>query len=153
MKTPLISLFVFFISLTSFAQTDDGKTMGPILKDALNYIETVESKGYEIVRIEFDILKTDKETFRTLSAGWTYDVYAFGDYRFQDLDVSVYKLEDDGSHSSIPISTSSPHDGYSRTALVTIKPLITASYEIVIKANSYTSDNSGGHYGLIIFHE
>ncbi|MEP7127253.1 MAG: hypothetical protein ABI729_00235, partial [Chitinophagales bacterium] len=71
MKKSGLLFTMFFIVAIAFAQKDDGRTMIPILTDAVDYIDKVEGAGNEIVRMEFDILKDEKETFRYLYEGWT----------------------------------------------------------------------------------
>lgn len=147
MKNFSLWVFTLFFSLSNYAQSDDGKSMKPILEDALPIINTVEKKGYEIVRIEFDIIKDEKVTYRQLYEGWEYGVYAFGDYRIEDMDVEVYK--EVGGNWKLVVEDSDE----SSTALVNVKPLYTGNYKIVVKAAKFASGYKGGHYGLLIFHE
>jgi hypothetical protein len=96
----IISLLIllFIITIQSFAQreyarldSERGTLMKPILARAEPLIEEIEGEGYEIVRMEYDIISTEKETYRTLYDNWTYGIVAFGDYRIIDIDVVVYE--------------------------------------------------------------
>lgn len=145
----LIYLLIFGIAIQTNlkAQNDDGRTMGPIIRDAIPIIEKIESDGMEIVRMEYDILKDEKTTYRFMQEGWTYRVFAFGDYRVKDIDVEVYKkVGEDWSLVNKDNDASS-------AALVTIKPFYTGMYMIKVKGYKYISGSNGCHYGLIIFHE
>lgn len=148
MKTLIFLLSTFCILENCFSQYDKGTTMAPILTDAVSYAQTIESTGSEIVRMEFDILKTEKETYRTLQDGWTYGIWAFGDYRISDIDIDVYK-EDGESWTFIGKDS----DIYN-TAKLVVKPLWTGMYKIIVRAYKLKPGYpNGGHYGLIIFHE
>ena len=111
----------------------------------VNYLE--QDMDLEIVRMEFDILRTTKKTYRKLSAGWTYVICAFGDHRFKDIDVKVYRkvggdwqiVEKDADAQAV--------------AVVTISPQSEGDYLIEISAYAFESGYDVGHYGLIIAHE
>lgn len=138
---------IIFINTSVFCQTDDGTSMSPIINQSLSVIEMIESNGFEIVRIEYDILKDEKESFRTLQSGWTYNILAFGDNRVQDIDLEVYKfngndwdlIQKDTDESSI--------------ALVTIKPVVDGLYRVVVKGHNFLKGSNGCHYALIYYHE
>ncbi|MBN1638744.1 MAG: hypothetical protein JW866_07245 [Ignavibacteriales bacterium] len=161
MKTKICFLS-FFLSIQFIAQpfgsefdNSKGTSMVPIKMDAETYLDIFESDGYEIVRMEFDILLTSKESFRTLQSGWEYGIFAFGDYRFQKLDLKVFKMvggewtelsegEDEMLYENV--------EG-TNTVLIKIIPSYTSEYKFLIDALEYTEGYSGGHYGLIVFHE
>jgi len=147
MKKLFFSVLLLLIARFAFSQTDDGRSMSPILKAAIPNIELVESKGLEIVRMEYDILKDQKETYRYLYEGWTYGVWAFGDYRVEDIDVEVYKQV--GNEWSLIANDKDA----SSNAVVTVKPLYTGMYKIVVKGYKFAPGANGCHYGLLIFHE
>lgn len=147
MKKNYFLLMLLFTAEIAFAQKDDGRTMIPILTDAVDYIDKVEGAGNEIVRMEFDILKDEKETFRYLYEGWTYGICAFGDYRLEDIDIQVYKDVDD------TWSLITKDEDASGVAIVKVKPVNSGMYKIVVKAYKFAYGESGCHYGLIIFHE
>jgi hypothetical protein len=155
MTRNLIITFVCVFALgTSFAQTDlsyldneKGTSMEPILAAAKPLVEEIEGADYEIVRMEYDLIFSEKSTYRTLFEGWTYGIAAFGDYRIKDIDVSVYKkskgnwalVEEDAENDDV--------------ATVSIKPRDKEEYKIVISVYKFNKDYTAGHYGLMIFHE
>ena len=73
-------------------------------------------------------------------------IVAFGDFRFRDIDIKVYRyvngywqlIEKDMDAESV--------------AAVSITPSYTEEYKIEISAYSFESDYNVGHYGLIIAH-
>jgi len=82
----LISLF----AAVSMYAGNNTTTMTQIMnrtEEIVKYIE--DGMNFEIVRMEFDILRTYKTTTRYLSNGWTYMIVAFGDFRFKDIDIKV----------------------------------------------------------------
>ena len=150
----LIVLVCVFTVGVSFAQKDlsyldneNGPSMEPIMAAAKPLVEEIEGGNYEIVRMEYDLIFTEKSTYRTLFDGYTYGIVAFGDYRIKDIDISVYvksrgdwKLfEEDAENDDV--------------ATVSIKPRIKEEYKIVISVYKFNKGYSVGHYGLMIFHE
>jgi hypothetical protein len=141
-------ILLLSIPLTGIlAQPEMGTSMKPILTDALSYIQTAEDKGFEIVRMEFDIISDTKSTYRTLIEGWTYAVIAFGDYRISDIDIAIYK-DVDGTWTLIQ-----KDNAEAANASVIIKPSSTGMYKIDILAYKFVPGYSAAHYGLLIIHE
>ena len=147
MKKQFVLLMALVCSLNLFAQKEE-VSMYSILESAGKYLNYIERElGQEIVRMEFDIIRDTKQTFRTLTDDYTYGICVFGDHRIKDIDVKVYKwvneqwvlIEKDEDTSSV--------------AVVTISPSSTADYKIVISAYSFEDGYSAGHYGLLVFHE
>lgn len=147
MKKQFVLLMALVCSLNLFAQKEE-ISMYSILENAgelVNYIE--RELGQEIVRMEFDIIRDSKQTFRTLTDDYSYGICAFGDHRIKDIDIKVYKwvneqwvlIEKDEDAESV--------------AVVEISPSTTADYKIVISAYSFEEGFDAGHYGLIVFHE
>ena len=137
--------FVLFLCIVFVLQ---GRSMSAILNKSEGLVDYLENElDLEIVRMEYDILKTTKTTTRTLSPGWTYRIVAFGDYRFKDIDVSVYR-KINGSWTLIERDQDS-----SEIALVVITPEYAEEYLIEIKAYSFNEGYEVGHYGLIVAHE
>ena len=151
MKTITFSIFTFILltfSLDIYAQNSE-TTMKPMIEDASVYIDTIEAHNYEIVRMEFDLVSASrpKETFRELHSDWTYSIWAFGDFRFEDIDITVYK-DVNGKWEQVEKDNTSDN-----TAIVTFKPTSSGMYKIDVIAYKFKSDYTVGHYGLIIFHE
>ena len=150
----LITIAFVFTAAISFGQknysyldNDKGTSMEPILAAAKPLVEIIESKDFEIVRMEYDLIFDKKSTYRTLYEGWKYGIAAFGDYRIKDIDITVYrerrgkwkKVEEDAENDDV--------------ATVSIKPRSDEEYKIVISVYKFNRGYSVGHYGLMIFHE
>ena len=121
--------------------------MEPILARAELLVKEIESDDYEIVRMEYDLIFTEKDAYRNLYEGWTYGIAAFGDYRIKDIDVTVYK-QSRGEWKKI-IEDAENDD----VATVSVKPRQNEEYKIVISVYKFNKDYNVGHYGLIVFHE
>lgn len=149
-----ISMICILAASVSFAQSDysyldneKGTSMEPILAAAKPLVEKIENENYEIVRMEYDLIFTEKSTYRTLFEGYTYGIAAFGDYRIKDIDISVYVknrgdwklVEEDAENDDV--------------ATVSIKPRYKEEYKIAISVYKFNKDYNVGHYGLMIFHE
>ena len=150
----LIALVCVFTVGVSFAQKDlsyldneNGTSMEPIMAAAKPLVEEIEGGNYEIVRMEYDLIFTEKSTYRTLFDGYTYGIVAFGDYRIKDIDISVY-VKSRGDWKLFEEDTENDD-----VATVSIKPRIKEEYKIVISVYKFNKDYSVGHYGLMIFHE
>ena len=126
---------------------DDGRSMVPILEKTINIMEYVEGEGAEIVRVEMDILHDEKVTYRILQEGWTYLIFAYGDYRVSDIDIEVYKETNSGW------SLVKKDNSADQSALVEIKPYSSGNYAIKVKGYKYHYGYESCHYGLIICHE
>lgn len=147
MKAIRCFLLVAFAALFSSAHADD-RSMKPITaigEVLINYVEDNLEK--EIVRLEYDILATTKTTTRTLAKDWTYTIIAFGDERFEDIDIVVYK-KSGGAWVEVGRDTDSED-----VALVEVSPKEQGEYKIEIKAYKFKEGYNVGHYGLIIAHE
>lgn len=148
MKRVFSLLALLSASYLSLFAGGSSTTMSPIMSRATDIVRYVEDEmNMEVVRMEYDILRTTKTTTRVLSSGWTYMIVAFGDYRFKDIDVKVYRniqgswqlVEKDNDASAI--------------AVVSIKPQYEGEYLIEITVFSFEPGYEVGHYGLIIAHE
>ena len=146
MKKYLFSILLAILPYVIFANYST--SMFPIINKSEEIVRLIEDDwGMEVVRMEYDILRTTKTTMRTLTNEYTYVVVAFGDFRFRDIDVKVYKnvygewqlVEKDADSSAI--------------AAVSLTPTQTCEYLIEISAFSFESGYEVGHYGLIIAHE
>ena len=152
-----LNVFLFFILLFSthtFAQreyarldNDRGTSMEPILARAEPLIEKIEKENFEIVRMEFDIISTEKETYRMLYKDWEYGIVAFGDYRIKDIDVAIYEKVR-GKWKLVEKDAENDDE-----AMVTIKPYKDGEHKIEISVYKYNKDYSVGHYGLLVIHE
>jgi hypothetical protein len=119
----------------------------PILKDVQPFLDELEDKGMEIVRMEIDIVKDTKTTSRTLYADWAYGIAVIGDYRFANLDIRVYQ-QVDGNWQLIKEDMEADKE-----AVVVIEPSETTEYMIEIINTEAAEGYVGGHYALLIFHE
>ena len=146
MKKNILLLILFISANLVFGQKEE-ISMKPILTDAGQFIQKVEMEfGQEIVRMEFDILQTSKETYRMLSEKYEYGILAFGDYRILDINIKIYKWVNN------QWNLVGKDDKTDSNALVTIKPSVSGEYKIVISAYKFEKGYDIGHYGLIIFH-
>lgn len=143
----IVAIFILTTAFSSKAQNID-ITMEPILNAAEPWVQYLEGElEQEIVRMEFDIITSSKDTFRSLSSNWNYGILAFGDFRIKDIDIRLYKWEYDEWRL---VEKDNSNDS---SAFIYIKPNEDGNYKITIKAYSFEEGYRAGHYGLIIFHE
>ena len=151
MKKLTLSMFTAILITFTFnikAQNIE-TTMKQIIEDAMIYVDTIEAHNYEVVRMEFDIVSSGqpKEAFRQLNSNYTYSIYVFGDFRFADIDITVFK-DMNGHWQQVAKDNTSEAN-----AIVTFRPESTGMYKINVIAYKFKKDYTVGHYGLIIFHE
>lgn len=154
MKKLLCVIAILFASLVSYSQgfsENDTKSMKPIVKTMWEAIDLVETtKGYEIVHIEFDIIKSEpKECFRVLTYGYTYRAYLVGETgKAEDMDIEVWKRMDDGTYQLVIKDTKTES-----TAIVDFQPTSSGWYKFIVKCYKFAPGWSGCHWGLMILHE
>lgn len=149
-KSFTLTLLALFFGSLVFAQTEKERSMKPIMDDCKSLIADIESKNEEIVRMEFDIVKDKKETFRTLTDAYTYGITVVGDYRIKEMGIELYSEDYTDSNTWSLVKVENADKYY---ASVTVKPSVTKRYKIVVKALKFDDDNTVGHYGLLIYHE
>lgn len=132
-------------SNASYAQTSTA-SITSILSQLQQIIETAEKRDMEVVRVEADIIRTTKETYRVLDPSYRYSIIAVGSSRIKDLDIEVYK-KIDGEWTLIQ-----KDDDNQNVAGVEIKPSAYADYKILIKAYAFYEGYDVGHYGLAVIH-
>lgn len=143
----VVILIAVLYSFQVLAQ-NDGTSMVPIMEKTQSLVNYIENEcNQEIVRVEMDILTSTKTSFRNLQEGYKYQVIAYGDFRFKDIDVSVSRWN--GSEWVVMNKDADDSD----MAMVTIIPTSTSDYKIEITAYKFHEGYKAGHYGLIVYHE
>ena len=146
-KAMLLGLMMACMITTANAQNKE-TTMQDIHQKGTNLIEYLEEKrDQEIVRIEYDIVFTTKETTRVLSEDYEYQILGFADHRVEDLNITVYKKV---GTDWIEVAKDTESDN---TPMLTIKPVSTREYKIEVSVNKFKEGYSAAHYGLIICHD
>lgn len=80
------------VLFTSSALADDGISIIPIMEITQSIVELIENDhNEEVVHIEMDTLRDEKSIIRTLYDDSSYTIAAFGDSRYEDIDVYVYR--------------------------------------------------------------
>lgn len=145
MKSFILVLVFSSMSIFSFGQQ---RSMGSdgILGKLQTIIDAAEARDMEVVRIEADIIRTSKETYRSLDPTFTYIIAAVGSDRIEDLDIEVYKKVD-GEWTLLKKDTDS-----SNVAMVEITPSTYAEYGILVKVYKFKPGYDVGHYGLAVIH-
>ena len=148
MKKFLLLFFALIIG-ANFAQAQrKDVTMVPVLEKSLSIIDLIENDhDMEIVRLEFDIVKSSKDSYRTLTKNYEYTIVAFADDRVKDIDVALYKRV-----GNEWVQVASDNDN-SDIAVMSYTPTETANYKVVVSVYAFNSGYSAAHYGLIDFHE
>lgn len=139
------------VLFTSSAMADDGRSMIPIMNKTQSIVELLENEhNEEVVHIEMDILRDEKSIIRTLYDDSSYTIAAFGDSRYKDIDVYVYRSTGSGVDDWTLVKRDNDN---SSVAVVGVQPESTEIYKIVIKAYQFNEGYSVGHYGVVISHD
>jgi hypothetical protein len=112
-------------------------------------VEKFDAEGAEIVRIEYDLIFTSKETFRTLSPDWEYLVIGFADGGVKDLDVKVYEYDDLLDKWTL-VAQDDATDAF---AMVAVTPTRAAMYKVEVIAYEFYEGYSAARYGLMFVHD
>lgn len=149
MKTLIVALLFFGAGISAYSQCINGKESYPLYKYGAMLVEEFDEKDYEIVRIEYDIIRTSRESFRTLSSDWEYTIIAFADQGVKDLDIKLYEYDtlldkwklvaEDNSEESF--------------ALVSYKPMKEVSCKVEIVIYEFNEGYDVARYGLMYVHE
>lgn len=152
MKSIKYLLVAFSLVLfSSNAIADDGSSMLPILSKTQSIIELLENDhDEEVVHVEMDILRDEKSVIRSLYEGNSYTIAVFGDSRYKDIDVYVYRSTGPGVDDWTLVKRDNDD---SSVAVVSITPESTEVYKILIKAYKYNEGYDVGHYGIVISHD
>jgi hypothetical protein len=149
--------FLVFMMGSSLAQSgkdldnERGTSMKPIVEDMNSVINALEQDSVEIVHIEFDLIFNDKprQIFRNLYSGYNYGFFAYGDYRINQIGITLYKqVGDDWEYVK-----SGQIDNASKTTSLMIKIDETGQYKVELTANDMEEGYSAGHYALYILHD
>ncbi len=150
----ILSIILIVFTQLLFAQAPDapldnesGTSMKPIINELDEIVDAMEAEGVEIVRMEFDILMTTKQSRRVLHSGYMYGIMIYGDYRFKEIGLIIYK-DVDGEWIKVK-------EGELEEGIVTayIEPSSKGEYLLEINAKEFVEGYNAGHYGLIILHD
>lgn len=121
----------------------------PLYQVGAELVSTLDSAGKEIVRIEYDLIFTSKETFRQLASNWEYTLVAFSDDGVKDLDIKLYEYDARLDRYVLKKKDNSND----KVAVLTWQPQETAKYKIEIIVYQFQAGYTSARYGLIVFHD
>ncbi len=145
----LLMLTSFFIFNISEAQCINGKLSYPIYKEGAQLVSQYDNDGKEIVRIEYDLVFTSKETTRNLSSDWEYTIVGFADGGVKDLDIKV-SVYDDLLDTWTLVAQDNSSESY---AITTVKPPVNALYKVEIIVSEFYPGYNVAKYGLMFIHD
>ena len=148
-KPLLLILVPILFSLSSNAQCINGSKSIPIYKTGEKLIKKFDKLGSEIVRIEYDLVFSSKNTYRDLSPNWDYKIIGFADKGVKDLDLKVLQY-DVIKGEWIELGSDVSNKSY---ASVIIRPNRVDTFKIEISVYEYFEGYSAARYGLIIVHD
>lgn len=112
-------------------------------------VETFDNQGAEIVRIEYDLVFSSKESFRQLTSDWEYTIIAFADNGVKDLDIKLYEYDDLLDKWSLVVKDASTEP----YAKITHRPSTTSMYKVKIIAYEFYPGYTAARYGLMFVHD
>jgi hypothetical protein len=145
----LLLLSSFFIIKGIDAQCINGTKSYPIYKLGAQLVNQFDEAGQEIVRIEYDLVFTSKETTRNLSADWEYTLVAFADDGVKDLDIKVSAYDDLLDQWTL-VTEDNAVESYS---IVTVKPPVDALYKVEVIVYEFNEGYTAARYGLMFVHD
>jgi hypothetical protein len=112
-------------------------------------VDQFDTDGNEIVRIEYDLVFTSKETTRNLSADWEYTLVAFADDGVKDLDIKVYTYDDLLEKWTLVAEDNSAES----FAIAVVKPPVDALYKVEVIVYQFHEGYDAARYGLMFVHD
>lgn len=151
MKSGILTfiLLAFAFSTSLNAQCINGKKSYPIYKMGAKLVETFDNDDSEIVRIEYDLIFSSKETIRNLSPDWDYTIVGFADDGVKDLDLKVYEYDDLLEKWTL-VAEDKSTESY---AIVTVSPGVSALYKVEIIVYQFFEGYTAARYGLMFVHD
>jgi len=148
-KIKILIILSLFLLTPIFLHADMYTTMKEIINTMEGYVIFLEdSLDQEIVHLQADIIGTEGTSFtRTLHEGWTYGVTAFGDWRINDLDITIYK-DVDGQWVEIE-----KDEAVNNHPTISVVPSSTGTYLIELSVYAFNEDYTVAHYGMLVYHE
>lgn len=147
-KILLAVIAVMMVGFAGFSKASSDIAMAPIIEKSLVYIKMLEDeKDQEVVHVEYDIIRTTKDVYRSLQKGYTYGIVAYGDDRVKAMSLKVYRKN--GSKWQLVDSDTAGDE----IAVVEVKPTTSGEYKFVVGVDSYNGSYRAAHYGVILFHE
>ncbi len=93
MKNIFFTILLLFLTIISFGQQ---KSIVPVINQTSDYITLIEQKyKQQVVHLEYDVIKTDKEVYRQLFAGVQYGIIIFGDANVNSMNLQILNVVDD----------------------------------------------------------
>lgn len=142
-------LFIGFISIKASSQCINGTKSYPIYKAGAQLVSELDNQEKEIVRIEYDLVFSSKETYRTLTSDWEYTITVFADDGVKDVDLKIYEYDDLLDQWTM-VKEDNASESY---AMLTIQPKVTAQYKIEVIVYEFYEGYTAARYGLLIYHD
>jgi hypothetical protein len=143
----LLVLFSLFFSSVN-AQVVGGRSSQTILDMGTQVLTALEAQDREIVRMEYDIIFTEKESFRALSEDWEYTIVAFADAGVKILNISLwYYSELDNTWNKVTET-----DSDTNYAIIDYQPTAPKSFRVIVKVDKFSEGYTIGRYGLFYMH-
>ena len=111
-------------------------------------LTALEAQDREIVRMEYDIIFDEKESFRALSEEWEYTIVAFADAGVKILNISLWYYSDlDNTWNKVTET-----DSDTNYAIINYKPNSPGSFRAVVKVDQFEEGYNIGRYGIFYMH-
>ena len=151
MKVKIVALVILSLlfSLNLKAQCINGVKSYPIYKMGAQLVEKLDNEGAEIVRIEYDLIFSSKETFRNMTSDWEYTIIGFADDGVKDVDVKLYEYDELLEKWKL-VAEDKSSEAY---AVVNYKPAVTALYKVEVIVYEFHEGYTAARYGLMFVHD
>ncbi|MBT8220547.1 MAG: hypothetical protein KJP00_12025 [Bacteroidia bacterium] len=144
-----IAILSFLFAINANAQCINGVKSYPIYKAGAQLVDKFDNDGLEIVRIEYDLIFSAKESFRNLAPNWDYSIIGFADNGVKDLNMKLYEYDDLLEKWNLVAEDTSTEVN----AVVSYKPSVNAMYKVEILVQEFNPGYTAARYGLMYVHE
>lgn len=140
-----IVIFWGFLGLSLLSNSQNIKSVIPIIAQGAEYIKLIEEKyKQQIVNIEYDAVLDKKFIYRELYANVIYGIIVYGDNNIKDVNLSISGIVKDDWQEIVK------DDQTESVAMIYFTPTADGLYRFEISAQIYDKTNFG-YYGVIIY--
>lgn len=112
-------------------------------------VSQLDDQGNEIVRTEYDLIFTSKDSFRNLTSDWEYTIVGFADNGVKDLDLKLY-VWDESDEKWVFVNEDKDSESY---AIIKVKPPVSALYKVEVIVYKFHEGYNAAQFGLLYVHD
>lgn len=142
--------FVSLFSIALNAQCVNGVNSYPIYNQGAEYVQYLDSIEMEIVRIEYDLIFSEKESFRNLYSDWEYLIFCFMDDGVKSFELTINEYD---SENDLWFPVAFAEESEDGMTSIIYQPEESKQYKVNLEIIEFYEGYSAARYGLIYVHD